>query len=89
MIGLLESGRRAAREAAATATSRVRIAAVTTAAESFVPGLIQAFGRAHPDVEVTLEVGNRAGVLDAVLRHVADLAISFGDLCPLPSERGR
>ena len=43
VIGLLEKGRQAAREAVAASERVLRIAAVTTAAESFVPGLMQAF----------------------------------------------
>lgn len=76
VIGLLGSGRRAAREAATVASRRLRIAAVTTAAESFVPQILHDFSKAHPDIELTLDVGNRAHVLDCVLRHVADVAIS-------------
>jgi DNA-binding transcriptional LysR family regulator len=76
VIGLLDTGRRAAREAAAVASRRLRITAVTTAAESFVPQILRDFSQAHPDVELTLDVGNRAHVLDSVLRHVADVAIS-------------
>ena len=38
VIGLLEKGRQAAREAVAASDRVLRIAAVTTAAESFVPG---------------------------------------------------
>jgi LysR family transcriptional regulator, low CO2-responsive transcriptional regulator len=76
VIGLLESGRRAASEAAATVARRLRIAAVTTAAESFVPGLMQGFAERHPSVELTLAVGNRQQVLERLLRHQADVAIS-------------
>jgi LysR family transcriptional regulator, low CO2-responsive transcriptional regulator len=76
MIGLLERGRRAAREAASVASRRLRIAAVTTAAESFVPQMMHDFSQVHPEVELTLDVGNRAHVIDGVLRHVADVAIS-------------
>ena len=76
VIGLLERGRRAARESAAASGRRLRIAAVTTAAESFVPGMMRDFADAHPDVELTLDVGNRTHVIDAVLRHGADVAIS-------------
>jgi DNA-binding transcriptional LysR family regulator len=76
VIGLLDRGRRAVREAASVASRRLRIAAVTTAAESFVPQMMRDFSQAHPDVELTLDVGNRAHVLDSVLRHVADVAIS-------------
>src|SRR5437868_9401603 len=54
VIGLLEDGRQAAREAAELAARRLRIAAVTTAAESFVPPLMQAFSSRHPDIELTL-----------------------------------
>jgi DNA-binding transcriptional LysR family regulator len=76
VIGLLEDGRQAAREAAAVAARRLRIAAVTTAAESFVPRLMRAFSDRHPDVELTLVVGNRQEVLDHVLSRAADVAVS-------------
>ncbi len=76
VLGLLDRGRRAVAEAAAVASRRLRIAAVTTAAESFVPQLMRDFALANPDVELTLDVGTRARVLDSVLRHVADVAIS-------------
>jgi DNA-binding transcriptional LysR family regulator len=76
VIGLLEQGRQAAREAAATAARRLKIAAVTTAAESFVPPLMRAFSDRHPDIELTLAVGNRRDVLDQVLGHAVDVAIS-------------
>jgi DNA-binding transcriptional LysR family regulator len=76
VIGLLESGRQAAREAAAVAARRLKIAAVTTAAESFVPPLMRAFSAHHPEIELTLEVGNREVVLERVLGHAVDVAIS-------------
>jgi DNA-binding transcriptional LysR family regulator len=76
VIGLLEQGRQAAREAAEGAARRLRIAAVTTAAESFVPPLMRAFSDAHPDVELVLHVGNRGDVLRWVLDHTVDVAIS-------------
>ncbi len=75
VIGLLEEGRRAAREAAYLADRRLRLAAVTTAAESFVPPLMRAFTARNPDVGLTLAVGNREQVLDLVLDHRADVAI--------------
>ena len=76
IVGLLEEGRHAAREAAEMAARRLRIAAVTTAAESFVPPLMQAFAALHPDIELTLDVGNRDYVFERVLSHLADVAIS-------------
>lgn len=76
VIGLLERGREAAHEAAGGAERRLQIAAVTTAAESFVPPLMQAFAARHGELEVVLDVGNRAAVLQAVLDHRADVAIT-------------
>ena len=52
VIGLLEKGRQAAREAVAASERVLRIAAVTTAAESFVPRLMQAFSARHPEVRL-------------------------------------
>jgi DNA-binding transcriptional LysR family regulator len=76
VVGLLEQGRRAAREAAAVSGRRLHISAVTTAAESFVPPLLRAFADRHPDVEPRLDVGNRGQVLARVLDHTVDVAIS-------------
>jgi LysR family transcriptional regulator, low CO2-responsive transcriptional regulator len=76
VIGLLEDGRQAAREAAALAARRLRIAAVTTAAESFVPPLMREFALLHPDIELALDVGNREYVFERVSSHLADVAIS-------------
>jgi DNA-binding transcriptional LysR family regulator len=76
VLGLLSRGRDAAREAEAEAGRLVRIAAVTTAAESFVPPLMREFASTHPDVELTLDVGNREYVFERVLSHLADVAIS-------------
>lgn len=76
VIGLLGQGRQAALEASALAARRLRIAAVTTAAESFVPPLMRAFSDRHPDVELTLVVGNREEVMDRLRSHSVDVAIS-------------
>jgi DNA-binding transcriptional LysR family regulator len=76
VIGLLDKGRRAAHESAAQAERVLRIAAVTTAAESFVPALMHAFTREHPDIGMTLRVGNRERVFGLVLDHHADVAFA-------------
>ena len=76
VIGLLEKGRRTAVEAAAAAGRELRIAAVTTAAESFVPSLMHAFASNHDDVRLTLQVGNRDQVVGMVLGHEADVAFT-------------
>jgi len=80
VIGLLEKGRQAAREAASGAERVLRIAAVTTAAESFVPALMRAFSITHPDVRLALSVGNRGQVLEMLVTHEADVA--FGGRPP-------
>jgi DNA-binding transcriptional LysR family regulator len=76
VLGLLEQGALATREASAAAARRLEIAAVATAAESFVPGMMRAFAAQHPDVDLTLVVGNRQDVLERVLSHTADVAIT-------------
>lgn len=76
VLGLLERGRQETRAASVTAGRRLRIAAVTTAAESFVPPLMQAFALEHPDVSLLLDVGNRHDVLDHLLHHTVDVVIS-------------
>lgn len=76
VIGLLDQGRQSAREAAEVSAQTLRIAAVTTAAESFVAPMLRRFVAEHPGIEVSLDVGNRAEVLDKVLDHRADVAIA-------------
>ncbi|HET8977603.1 MAG TPA: LysR family transcriptional regulator [Solirubrobacteraceae bacterium] len=76
VIGLIETGSTAAREAAALSVHRLRIAAVTTAAESFVPPLMSAFAAAQPALELSLDVGNREYVFDRVLSHSSDIAVA-------------
>jgi LysR family transcriptional regulator, low CO2-responsive transcriptional regulator len=75
VVGLLDSGRQAVREAVEIAASRLRIIAVTTAAESFVPPLMRAFSDQHPRIELTLDVGNRERVLDRIRSRRVDVAI--------------
>jgi DNA-binding transcriptional LysR family regulator len=76
VIGLLDQGRQAAHEAAATAARKLQIIAVTTAAESFVPPLMQAFSEEHPDIKLTLAVGNQQEVLQRLIGHSVDVAIA-------------
>jgi DNA-binding transcriptional LysR family regulator len=76
VLGLLEQGGRAAREAAEEEPHTLRISAVTTAGEYLVPQLIQAFRERHPEVEISLDVGNREVVFQRVLDHKVDVAIT-------------
>jgi DNA-binding transcriptional LysR family regulator len=75
VIGLLDQGRRAAREAAETAAQELRIAAVTTAGEHIVPPLMEAFLALHPEIRLNLHIGNRQAVFERVRTHRSDLAI--------------
>ena len=75
VIGLLDQGQMAAREAADLASGQLRLAAVTTAGEHIVPPLIEAFSSLHPEIAVSLDVGNRARVLERVRLHRSDVAI--------------
>jgi LysR family transcriptional regulator, low CO2-responsive transcriptional regulator len=75
VIGLLDQGGRACREAAEVARREVRIAAVTTAGEHIVPALMEAFSARNPDITLSVEVGNRQRVFDLVRTHESDLAV--------------
>jgi len=41
-----------------------------------VPGLMREFSEQHPDIDLALVVGNRQAVLEQVLGHTADVAIT-------------
>ena len=74
MLGLADRAGRAAREAAGR-PGHVRISAVTTAGEYVLPPILAAFLRQQRDLQVTIEVGNRADVLAKLLNEQADLAL--------------
>jgi LysR family transcriptional regulator, low CO2-responsive transcriptional regulator len=76
VLGLLDQGARAAQEAAEQEPHTLRISAVTTAGEYLVPQLIQAFRDRHPEVEISLDVGNRQVVFQRVLDHTVDVAVT-------------
>jgi LysR family transcriptional regulator, low CO2-responsive transcriptional regulator len=76
VLGLLREGAEVAGEVAQGAGSRLRISAVTTAGEYLAPALIQAFREHHPELQVSLHVGNREEVFNRVETHDADVAIS-------------
>ena len=69
VLGLLSQGARVAREAEEARPNTLRISAVTTAGEYLVPQLIQAFRERRPDLEISLDVGNRELVFQRVLDH--------------------
>ena len=75
VIGLLDEGGRAAAAAADPERGELRIAAVTTAAEQIVPGILGSFRRAHPQTGVRLEAGNRDRVRALLDRYQVDLVV--------------
>jgi DNA-binding transcriptional LysR family regulator len=75
VIGLLDQGARAARETADRAATELRIGAVTTAGEYIVPQLMQAFAAHHPEVTLSVDVGNRERVFERLRTHRSDIAI--------------
>jgi len=76
VLGLVEQGRTAAREASDISMRSLRIVAVATAAECVVPSLLRAFGRLHPEISLTLEVANRSSLFERVLEHEVDVGIA-------------
>jgi DNA-binding transcriptional LysR family regulator len=75
VVGLLDQGARAARETADRAATELRIGAVTTAGEYIVPQLMQAFAAHHPEVTLSVDVGNRERVFERLRTHRSDIAI--------------
>ncbi len=84
ILGLVERGKQAAREAGQSSGRQLRLAAVTTAGEYVVPPLLRAFSVLHPEIDLTLEVGNRQRVFQRVLDHEADIAIGGRPPSDLP-----
>jgi DNA-binding transcriptional LysR family regulator len=76
VVGLLDQGARAAREAADSAVTELRIGAVTTAGEHIAPQLMQAFAARHPEVTLSVDVGNRERVFERIRSRASDIAIA-------------
>lgn len=74
-LALLDEAVAAARGEADPDRGRLRLASVTTAGEHLAPPLLASFLADHPEVTVSLEVGNRRRVADLLSHHEADLAI--------------
>jgi DNA-binding transcriptional LysR family regulator len=76
VLALLREGAESAREIAKGSGGGLRISAVTTAGEYLLPALIRAFRDHHPELEVSLHVGNREEVFRRLEAHESDVAIS-------------
>jgi len=75
VLGLLDEAGRAAAAAADPERGELRIAAVTTAAEQILPGLLSGFRTRFPRLGVRLEAGNRDRVRGLLDRHQVDLVL--------------
>jgi DNA-binding transcriptional LysR family regulator len=75
VVGLLDQGARAAREAAERTAAELRIGAVTTAGEHIAPQLMHAFAALHPGISLSVDVGNRERVFERLRTHRSDVAI--------------
>jgi DNA-binding transcriptional LysR family regulator len=72
----LDRGVRLARSVEEPGRGTVRIAAIATAAERLLLPMLAVFRDEHPQAEVTVRVGNRAMVWDALRRDEADLVVA-------------
>ena len=75
VLALLETAKEATAEALDPERGLLRLAAVTTAGEHVVPRFLASFRHRHPGPGITLEVGNRDRIWDALEHHQADLAV--------------
>jgi DNA-binding transcriptional LysR family regulator len=76
VVALLDEGIEAAAGRAAPERGRLRLAAVTTAAENVVPAFLATFRSRYPGARIGLEVGNRAKVWDLLEHHEVDLVVA-------------
>ncbi len=76
ILGMHDEALAAARGDADPEHGRVRVAAVTTAAEHIVPPLLTTFRARHPGVEISLEVGPSDHIWGLLSEWRADLVIA-------------
>lgn len=79
ILGLAEQAVSRTREAAGQAAP-LNLVAVTTAGEYVLPPILKMFRQGHPEVQLRMEVGNRATVVDRITAREADLG--FGGRPP-------
>lgn len=75
-LGILEQGSRRARSIEDPSQGTVRLVAVATAAERVLLPVVARFREQHPRMGVTIRVGNRTTVWDALRHHEADLVVA-------------
>lgn len=84
-LGLLDQAARRARSVDDPARGTVRIVAVATAAERMLLPAIAHFRERYPQASVTLRVGNRTTVWEALRHHEADLAMAGRPPAAIPA----
>lgn len=85
-IGLLDQGCRRARSIEDPAQGMVRLVAVATAAERVLLPIVARFRKQHPEAGVTIQVGNRTTVWEALRHHEADLVVAGRPPVAVPAD---
>jgi len=75
-LGLLDQGSRRARSIEDPARGTVRLVAVATAAEGVLLPVVARFRQRYPEAGVTIQVGNRMTVWEALRHRDADLVVA-------------
>ncbi len=76
VLGLLEQGWAAATGVGAPGRGRLRLAAVTTAADQLIAPLLASFSSRFPGVWLQVDVGSSAEVWDSLAHHEVDLVLA-------------
>ncbi len=85
-LGFLDQGCRRARSIEDPAQGMVRLVAVATAAERVLLPIVARFREQHPEAGVTIQVGNRTTVWDALRHHEADLVVAGRPPVAVPAD---
>lgn len=85
-LGLLEQGSRRARSTEDPAHGTVRLVAVATAAERVLLPVVARFREQHPHAGVTIRVGNRTTVWDALRHYEAELVVAGRPPVAVPAD---
>jgi DNA-binding transcriptional LysR family regulator len=84
ILALLEEAEREAQAVAGAHAGRLRLAAVTTAAEHLVPRMLQRFAQPQGGASVQLDVGNHVRVWDQLRHWEVDLVVAGTPPAGLP-----
>lgn len=84
ILALLEDAQREAQAVAGTSGERLRLAAVTSAAEHLVPRMLQRFAQPQRGTGVQLDVGNHVHVWDQLRHWECDLVVAGTPPAGLP-----